>query len=116
MEYVEERDSAAGGISSDGFLGLSGDEGISLPSPLIIPSVIEPDNPKGLPMATICSPILKDVESPIGSDMSLSEGMLFPSIFNTARSENGSPPINLALYTVPSRNVICTFLTAPAIT
>ena len=110
---MEERDSAAGGnVSSDGFLGLSGDDGISLPSPLIIPSVIEPDNPKGLPMATICSPILKDVESPIGNGMSLYEGMLSPSTFNTARSENGSPPINLALYTVPSRNVICTFPSA----
>jgi hypothetical protein len=43
IEYVEG-DWTVGAISS-GMVGLSGIDGIILPSPLMIPSVIEPDNP-----------------------------------------------------------------------
>ena len=83
-----------------------------------MPSVIEPDKPKGLPIATTPSPTLNVVESPIGNGTSLLEGIFSPFNRRTARSEKGSPPINLALYALPSRNVIWTFpwVAPPAIT
>jgi hypothetical protein len=71
-----------------------GSEGMILPSPLIIPAVIDPDSPNGLPIAAICSPTLNFAESPNGNGVSLSFGT--SCTYNTARSVKGSEPINLA--------------------
>src|SRR5438128_6249472 len=69
-------------------------EGRSLPSPLIIPAVIEPDRPNGLPIAAICSPTSNVAELPNANGTSVSFGT--SSAYNTARSVKGSDPINLA--------------------
>src|SRR5512145_747782 len=61
-------------------------DGNSLPKPLTIPSVIEPDNTKGFPIATTVSPILKADELARGSGVNLSEVIFFTLM--TAKSAN----------------------------
>ena len=85
-------------LSPDGGYGivwLCSDEGSNIPRPLTIPSVMDPERPKGLPIATTLSPTLRVVELPMGSGISLSEGT-FSAVWSTVRSENGSPPTTLA--------------------
>ncbi len=48
--------------------------GISLPSPLIMPELIEPESPNGLPIAATCSPTRRLDELASGSAASLSAG------------------------------------------
>ena len=78
-------------------------DGINLPTPLTIPAVIDPESPNGLPIAATSSPTLILDESASGRGTSFSLGVSFT--YRTARSVNGSEPISVALYTVPSRNV-----------
>ena len=69
LNYVRDKKTGRWGRSDgnvSGFSSCSAD-GKILPRPLIMPSVIEPDKPKGLPIATTPSPTLKAVESPIGN-------------------------------------------------
>jgi hypothetical protein len=106
-----------GGSGSNSFGdGWLGDDGISRPSPLTIPHVIVPDNPKGLPIATTCSPILSCDEFPKGNGESLVSDIF--SICNTEISLNGSDATSLALNADPSWNVtiISSVFAAVAIT
>ncbi len=61
-------------------------DGSSLPKPLTIPTVIDPDNPNGFPIATTVSPILKADELASDNGINLSEVILFT--FITAKSAN----------------------------
>ena len=119
MNYVRDKKTGGWGRSDgnvSGFSSCSAD-GKILPRPLIMPSVIEPDKPKGLPIATTPSPTLKAVESPIGNGTNLSDGISSLSNCRTARSEKGSPLLTWH-YMPPSRNVTWTFpsVAPPAIT
>jgi hypothetical protein len=61
-------------------------DGKSLPKPLTIPTVIEPESPNGFPIATTVSPILNEEELAKGSGANLSEEIFFT--FMTAKSSN----------------------------
>jgi hypothetical protein len=56
--------------TSLGIVGRFSEDGIDRPSPLTIPSVIEPDKPKGLPIAITGSPILSSNEFANGNGSS----------------------------------------------
>src|SRR6185295_12544327 len=52
-------------------------DGNSLPKPLTIPTVIEPERPNGFPIATTVSPILKLVELASDSGINLSDVIFY---------------------------------------
>ena len=81
--------------TSSGVEGRLSDEGIDRPSPLTIPSVIDPDKPKGLPIAITGSPILSSNEFANGNGSSLVVDDIFCTC-RTAISLNGSEPTILA--------------------
>ena len=62
----------------------------------IMPEVTVPPNPKGLPMAITQSPILALFESPNFTGINLSSDC----ILSTAKSDKGSAPTILALYSL----------------
>ena len=61
-----------------------------------MPSVTVLSRPRGAPMATAMSPTLSFEESP-----NVTAGSCAPSTLTTARSESGSVPTRVALYTEP---------------
>ncbi len=66
------------------------------------PTVNEPDNPNGFPIATAVSPTSGKVVLRVKGCTSVSLGF---NIFRTARSLKGSLPTKDASYALPFRNV-----------
>ena len=83
---------------------------MTLPNPLTIPSVMEPERPNGLPIAITCSPIFTFVE--LLRTNGINDSFFIFSICKTARSEKGSLPIILALADFSFKNVTVTLLVA----
>ncbi len=86
--------------------------GCVLPSPEIMPRVMVPFNPKGLPMATTDCPTKREFESPIGKGWIWSAGA---STLITAISASASVPITVPCALKPEAKSTSTTL-APSTT
>ena len=73
----------------------------------MIPDVIEPDNPNGLPIAVIGSPTCRLDESPSDNGCNNFKSAL---TLITPMSVYSSTPIICALYDLPSKNVTTVFV------